>query len=81
MISTYKLAAMLALALLSHLAAAGIFSKKDASQTADEPKRGRRIAENQALGRALDKKPIGIAVIRRAGDKANDALSSGATIK
>ncbi|POZ60188.1 hypothetical protein [Chromobacterium alticapitis] len=71
--SRYTLAAILGLSILSAPALAGVFGKKDASQPGNEPRLGRRVLENQALGRALDKKPLGIAVIRRAGDKRQDS--------
>ncbi|QEL56663.1 hypothetical protein [Chromobacterium paludis] len=69
---TPLLIAALGLALLAPFATAGVLGKKEAS-AADGTARGRRIVQNQALGRALDKNPLGIAALRRLGDKRAEA--------
>lgn len=40
---------------------------------AEQPARGKRILQNQAIGRALDKNPIAIGLTRRAKNKHLDA--------
>ncbi|UTH76653.1 hypothetical protein [Chromobacterium sp. IIBBL 290-4] len=69
-LSHLKRSSALAALMAILLAQGALASTRDASQAqGEETKRGRRVLENQAIGRAVDKKPIGIAAIRRWNDK------------